>query len=314
MDNNVETKDFSPLKFRGLNYIGEWFKDQYQYWNEDLQKWVHNWTFEYLDRTPRDFFEFDNDRKNGVFMILDCVDASDATTIKDVLKASDMRCLPFIDKYCAVGPHWEGPDWVNPIFRPGGFGEKFGGSMNNKNYNFIFQDEHIIFDGRPYFYIGYTNLVDLNKKIEGLPPVESVLFGYEISDELEDIYIKQHPHFCARTLGELFRLIIDWDIAYHLFNNKENIAIICHKIMSGIDMPLEIYNEIYNQIPPSTVARYISGDPSPLDLGERPKTPEIVIKWFKEKYMELRHTVDDSKHNVSNFNDSHYCKKDVFNF
>ena len=304
----MESKDFSPLKYRGIFFNENKFRFHYEEWDEQKNKWRHKWTTEYLDGTKRDFFAFDNERQNGVFMILDCKDATLNSRLSEIHKHLNIVCNTYVGKYAGVEPNWA-DDWLNPIFEIGGFGEKFGASIENPKHNFVFQDTHIVFSGRPNFYISYTNLADLNKPVDHENKFLNVAMGYEVSDELEDLYIKQHPHFCARTLGELFRLIIDWDLAYHHFNNKENIAYICHKILGSIEMPHEIYEDICNNIPDSVVAKYIKGDPDACNMGERPKTPESVIDWLRDKYWDLRNTLNDDVPNVGEVVENHYYKR-----
>ena len=305
----MESKDFSPLEYRGVTYNHSSLKFHYEEWDEEKLKWRHKWTTQYLDGTKRDFFEYDNHRQDGVFMILDCLNVTNNNRLDEIHPHLNVYCNEYVDKYTPVEPSWT-HGWINPIFEKGGFGERFGAGMDNPRHNFIFQDTHVVFDGRPNFYISYTNLVDFDKPIEHESKFLKAFAGYHPSDELEDLYIKQHPYFCARTLGELFKLIIDWDLAYHHFNNKENIAIICHKILGSIDMPIDVYNDLAYKMPDSVVSKYLKGHDNPTDIGERPKTPESAINWFREKYWDLRNTVDHSIHNTGDVVENHYFIRD----
>lgn len=309
----TESINFNPLKYRGWGLRQNNFETEiFTEFNFDKQKWNHQWLTTNISKNIKEnFFEADNTRENGFFMILDCLNAPQHQRASEIHTHLDIYCDPFIDKYYRVEPNWQ-PGVVNKIFEKDGFAAKYGASIENKNHNFVFQDTHVVFDGKPNFAISYTNLVDLNKKNnynKDATYAQKTMYEYEICDDLEDWYIKQSPNFCARTMGELLRLIIDWDLAYHHFNNRENIAYICHKIMGSINMPIEIYNEIVKLMPESVVVRYIKGYTNALELGDRPKTPESVIEWLNEKYWELRYTYNDEFHNTGDVDDNHYYNR-----
>lgn len=300
----LENFENSPLKYPGLGFGSELFKHRREEWNQEKQKWQHKWVSEYLDGTQRNFFDFDNERTNGVFMIMDCLDCHNNNKESEIYTVYNVDCDGYIDKFVQVQPSWE-PGWIDPVFRDDDFGLQFKASSSNDKRNFLFQDMHIVYDGKPNFYITYTNIIDFDKPTDK----DGFLLFYEVSNELEELYITQQPHYCARTLGELFKLIIDWDLAYHHFGNRENIAVLCHKIISTIEMPMNIYNLLCNEMPDSVIAKYIKGIANPTELGPRPTTPQVVIDWFKEKYWDLRHTKNDSFLNTNSPIEDHPYKK-----
>lgn len=313
MSEFIESKDFSILKYRGwgLSENGP-LRKQFIYWDENRQKWGHSWLEKKLDLSLFDFFLQDNDRENGFFMILQCLDVPHLNRASEARNDINIYCDPPIDRYISAEPHWQDTDWVNPIFRPGSFAEKFGVTMDNPKFNWVFSYNHVVYSGKPQFFIEYTNLVDLTKKIEYAeddPRSVVDLFPYEVCPELEEWYIKQNPHFCARNLAELFRLIIDWDLAYHHFGNREIMGTLCHAILGTIDMPPEIYDLIYSSIPESVVSRYLRGNINAAELGEKPVSPPELLNWCKEKYWDLRDTHIDELHNVGDINDNHYCNR-----
>lgn len=308
-----ESENRNPLLFKGRWIDGEDSKiaEIMTAWDMPRRKWFHKWLKYDLDGNEICFFEFDNQRTNGLFFINKALPALDKNKASDIHSNFNVVCNPIIDRYISVHPDWQ-PGWENPIFSEGSFAEQFGSGQDNPRRNSIFQDYHNVFDGHPYFYIEYTNLCDLNNMIKVADPGDPLLLNcYAISDELEDWYLKQRPHHCARTMGELLRLIIDWDLAYHHFGNREEVAILSHKILGTIDMPIEIYEAIIEQIPPSIVVRYIKNDPDLFNFGERPKTPQIVSDWLREKYWSMRQHIYDEFLNVSEMDENHYCHRNL---
>ena len=309
IENFKESRDWNILKCRGWGDKPHSFvQSQLTYWDIDRQKWAHKWKDINLEGDEVDFFQSDNERKNGFFQILDCLDASSYQRGSEVYKDMDIVCDPYIDKYIPVIPGWT-ENSTDPMFSDNSFGKNYGVTKSNPRYNWVFQNLEIIYDGKPCFYIQFTNLCDLNKRKEDVKGWARWLAPYEISTDLEEWYIQLPPHNRARSLGELFRLIIDWDLAYHHFNNREPIAILCHKILGTINLPHEIYDEIKKTTPPSVVVRYLKNEPNPASLGDRPITPQSLIDWAKEKYWDLRYTSIDELHNVKEVDENHYCHR-----
>jgi hypothetical protein len=311
IDEFKESRDFNILKCRGWGSKPTPFvQSRLTFWDNEKEKWAHSWIREDLNGNLRDFFDHDNIRTNGFYMILKCLDATSYNKGSDVDKNQKIICDPFIDKYYPVQPCWP-KETKYPPFKEFEFPAQFGVTELNDQYNWVFQNLEIIYDGRPNFYIDFTNLVNLNKKDESASGFAKWLAPYEVSDELESWFMKIPPHNCARTLGELFKLIIDWDLAYHEFGNREEIAILCHKIIGSINLPIELYELIIKETPDSIVRRYLKNDKNALELGDRPETPQILIDWCKEKYWDLRYTSMDEIHNTPDVDDKHYYKRSI---
>jgi len=103
---------------------------------------------------------------------------------------------------------------------------------------------------------------------------------------------------------------MDWDICYDTFNSRENMAILSHNVMMSIDMPKDIYEEIYQSMPDTVLRKFLLSSESVFDYGERPQTPESVINWLKEKYWDLRWTKTDIP-NVKSQNEFYYRRRSL---
>lgn len=259
------------------------------YWNEDRQMWASLWS--------QSFFDQENTRDRGFFFVYKCRDVKEYSKIQEFIPGFSVKCDPDAYDYHEVHPEWvEG--YVEPLFAENGYGHEFGANIGNPNHNYIYDAFRVVYDGAPYFRIMYGQFVNLNK-----PDGKG---HYEPAPELEEIHLKQHPQLAARSLGELFRLIIDWDFAKHHYNNNENIANLAHNVLGAMNMPENIYQTIIDNFKPSPIVRYLQGDINCLELGERQLTPPELIEYFKDKYYDFRHLKTHEIPNVNSVNENHY--------
>jgi len=300
-DNLVWTPPIkNELRNMNFGYDNELSEGPTFFWNEERKKWGHcNIENHILN---------DNKRKNGIYHISKCIKNTNFDNASDYVKGMDVKCLPKSYSYVEVHPDWN-EEFVYPIFRET-FAKKYGVTQDNPDKFLCYENYIVPFDGAPYFFIDYANLCNLNiKKAYNGNHAYVLDHKYEISNEFETEFIQEHPHIAGRTLGELFRLIIDWDLAYHYFGNRENTAILCHNILSTINMPTNIYNDIYNNTRPSMIEKFINNSKDALDIGERQETPDSVLSWFAEKYWDLRYLKHHDNLNIKDINHNHHLVK-----
>ena len=109
----------------------------------------------------------------------------------------------------------------------------------------------------------------------------------------QDVYtflqiIRIHPQCAARTIQELFRLIIEWAYVYNEFENTEPAAKLCHDILRAVQMPIDVRAELLNQVPPQVVERYIRGDVNVFIEDEYdPPMPVKFKKWISDVYLDF---------------------------
>jgi hypothetical protein len=150
-----------------------------------------------------------------------------------------------------------------------------------------------IIDCAPHFYIiysewqesqldivkrNYDNLEEWQQKAidnDWIPESKK-----ELSEYLENSLIALHPQRHARTLGELFKLIIEWDIVSKApFNNTEVQSTISTKILEFLDMPDAVRTEIMDNFPDTHVSLYLQGDPN---ATQRPSGVPNITPLFEE--------------------------------
>lgn len=162
-----------------------------------------------------------------------------------------------------------------------------------------------IIDFSPHFYILYSEWKEsesdiLKRQYDSLPKWQrdAIDNGWAPgsdkkihSEWVENELIKLHPQRHARTLGELFKLIIEWSIvADEPFNNQEPAAKLSKLILEKLEMPELVKQEILESFPDTHVALYLQGNP---DAQNRPAgVPNITPlfeSWIEGKLLNYQY-------------------------
>lgn len=127
----------------------------------------------------------------------------------------------------------------------------------------------------------------LKKEIDLTPIVLVIHVGWEeLNIDVASEALNCHPQVGARTVHELFRLIIEWAYAYTEFGNTEPAALRCHQLLCEVQMPLEVRNELLNDVPAQAVERFIRGeDPfqaTSFDVITDPPAPPLFAAWYAD--------------------------------
>lgn len=107
------------------------------------------------------------------------------------------------------------------------------------------------------------------------------------SEYLENSLISLHPQRHARTLGELFKLIIEWDmVSKPPFNNNEVQSVISSKILEKLEMPADVRQELIESYPDTHVAMYLQGNPEARNRPSGvPNITPLFEDWIEEKLL-----------------------------
>lgn len=128
----------------------------------------------------------------------------------------------------------------------------------------------------------YDSLPDWQKEAidNGWIPEEKFVDATDIEDKLISI----HPQRHARTLGELFRLIIEWAYVFDApFNNTEPAAELCKLILEELNMTDDVKNELLTEFPDSHVAMYLKNDPNALNRPSGvPNITPLFDEWIEQ--------------------------------
>lgn len=123
-----------------------------------------------------------------------------------------------------------------------------------------------------------------------IAPFSIIVYGFvEKKDQTYDHNLastafNSHPQSSGRTLHELFRLIIEWAYAYTELGNAEHAALIAHKTLCAVQMPLDVRTELINEVPPQAVELYIRNE-YPFEASQRmegPAVPPLFAAWIEE--------------------------------
>ena len=108
--------------------------------------------------------------------------------------------------------------------------------------------------------IQFAGLKFVNTILDVFPA--GLIIYLESTPEAEEEQLATWPHTGGRTLQELFRQIIEWDDAYLFFDNREQVAVVCHEVLAQLGMPTDVRDWIVSEVPAQKVERFILGDPT----------------------------------------------------
>ena len=275
------------------NESSDWF-----FWNEHRQKWGVKCT--------EDLIKKEVERTNGLFFISKAANVENYETVYEACPDIKVICNPKAYKYHNTHPDWY-PGYEYEIFKENSYGAKYGITPDNPDKNYCYEFYQIIYDGAPYFYITHTNLCDLRVKYPFNGKYRTYL--YEYSEELETEHMQQYPFIAARTLTELFRLIIDWDILYHSEDNRENVAVVCHNILASVNMPEHVYKDILCNTEESILMKYRKDGSLHIRKPEdKIEVSDNIINWLVDLYWDFRNLKFHDQLNVVSYNQDHYHK------
>jgi len=126
--------------------------------------------------------------------------------------------------------------------------------------------------------------------------ISAVPHGYVLYFELknevdEETCIRQRHSDCARSLQEIFRLMLEWDYAYTELNNREEVATSCHGIVGYLDIPEDIKSWLLSALPDEKVSKFIKGDPNATTPADRTEVPDLASEfneWVCEKILQSK--------------------------
>lgn len=148
---------------------------------------------------------------------------------------------------------------------------------------------------RPHGLTGHHH-VRFDNMVAIFPIIEAVPYGhimyFELDNQEDEIATIEGFHTeHARTLQEIFRLLLEWDYAYTNLNNREPVAVVSHGIVNVLEIPDSIQTWIINNIPAEKVGRYLNGDEnarSRVDPLTIPPISDEFSEWLFEKISKTR--------------------------
>lgn len=128
---------------------------------------------------------------------------------------------------------------------------------------------------KPHGLTGHHH-VRFDNMIAIFPIIEAVPYGhimyFELDNQEDEIATIEGFHTeHARTLQEIFRLLLEWDFAYTELGSREPVAVVSHGMVEVLDIPQSIKDWIINNIPAEKIGRYLRGD-----ANARVRTTETI--------------------------------------
>lgn len=141
------------------------------------------------------------------------------------------------------------------------------------------QTFEIVLDFAPHFYIIYIEIPEV-KATSSLRPFSYSDSKYETTTDTARLW-------CARTIQELLKNMIEWSSVYgEPFENREAMSVYSKYCLEVMNIPQTILDEI-NTVPNMHLYRYLNGD---ILAQQRPSNiPDVsdgFIDWFKNLTIE----------------------------
>lgn len=118
--------------------------------------------------------------------------------------------------------------------------------------------------------------VDFVSSVISLLPFGYILYFDLKNEEDEQTCLTQRHSDCAKTLQEVFKLMLEWDFAYTELGNRELVAESCHGMVNSLEIPNDIKNWLLSELPDEKVAKFIKGDPNANDPALRSAVPDLT--------------------------------------
>jgi hypothetical protein len=141
-----------------------------------------------------------------------------------------------------------------------------------------------------HHYITFGKITAIFPVIEAVP--HGHIMYFEMLDPLDEVRTIQEEHTdSARTLQEVFRLLLEWDFAYTELGNRERIAEVSHGMVQVLDIPETIKEWILTEIPGEKVSRFLAGVPNAQERTDPSTIPPLTdefSEWLHTKISQTR--------------------------
>ena len=140
-----------------------------------------------------------------------------------------------------------------------------------------------------HHYLTFPNMAAIYPIIEAVPSGH-ILYFELLNPEDEVKLIKESHSDGARTLQEVFRLLLEWDFAYTELGNRERIAEVSHGIVQILDIPENIKTWILSEVPGEKVSRFLAGLPDAQERADSSTIPPLTDEFSEWLHDKITHT------------------------
>lgn len=118
-----------------------------------------------------------------------------------------------------------------------------------------------------------------NMKILRIPMQTSK--GFVIYIELHSQELEQQafvlPQNTARTLQELFKLMLEWEWAYTELGSRDIHAVLAYELLGALGLPSELREWLWTEVPEMRVAKYLKGDINARERANPEDIPDMTL-------------------------------------
>lgn len=140
-----------------------------------------------------------------------------------------------------------------------------------------------------HHHVRFDNMLAIFPIIEALPYGHIMYF--ELDNQIDEVKTIEGFHTeHARTLQEIFRLLLEWDFAYTELNSREEIAIVSHGMVEVLNIPESIKDWIINEVPMEKVGRFLSGSDNAQQRGDVSQIPALSDEFSEWLYDKISNT------------------------
>lgn len=119
----------------------------------------------------------------------------------------------------------------------------------------------------------------------GNPAIGGQVIYIESNDaDAEENTVRDRHSAGTRTMQELLRLMMEWEVALDDFGSTEVMGTVAKGMLAGMDMPQNVRDWIWTNVPPNKVQKFLEGRPDAQDDPEPPDiTGTVVEDWLLEQ-------------------------------
>jgi hypothetical protein len=140
-----------------------------------------------------------------------------------------------------------------------------------------------------HHYIAFGKITAIFPVIEALPYGHIMYF--EMLDPEDEVRTIKEPHSdSARTLQEVFRLLLEWDFAYTELGNRERIAEVSHGMVEVLQIPENIKEWLLSEVPEEKVSKFLTGSTNAQDRADISQIPPLSDEFSEWLYTKISTT------------------------
>lgn len=131
----------------------------------------------------------------------------------------------------------------------------------------------------PFNELGFLSIVFGNPGVGG-----HVVYIESTDADAEERVVRNRHSAAARSMQELLRLMMEWEVALDEFGSTEPMAQVAKNMLTGMNMPQDVRDWIWTNVPPNKVQRFLQGNTAAQDADDPPDiTGTVVEPWLLDQ-------------------------------